>query len=214
MNSHFFSVRTFVMLVLVTSLGACATPITSMVDVAEGADPASFKTYAWVTSRPLLTDSADPTGLISPVNERRIRVSIEQELERKGYIKAPKASADIALSFNLGARDRVEVTNNYNSQGYQYYGFRNGFSRHGRRSSRFGFGVGSTPTVRHITEGTLVVDVFDNQQKQAIWHGAATKRLQRGEPGRELVDAAVETLLNQFPDSEVMSSMMQHETNT
>ena len=54
--------------------------------------------------------------------------------------------------------------------------------------------------MRTFTEGTLVVDVFDNHHKEAIWHGWATRRLSRGYTAPELIEEAVVTLFEQFPD--------------
>ena len=41
---------------------------------------------------------------------------------------------------------------------------------------------------------------FENTEKEAIWHGSATKRLSGEGATLELIDEAVMTLLAEFPD--------------
>ena len=36
---------------------------------------------------------------------------------------------------------------------------------------------GPSESVQTFTEGALVLDIFENTDKEAIWHGSATKRL-------------------------------------
>lgn len=211
-------------------VGACATPITTTVDATEKTDIGMFKTYAWISDEQLRSSDAGAHSLINPVNDRRIRESIDSELMRKGYHRVPLAKADLAVGFTLGTRDKVVVRNNYDHFGYRYFGYHNGFDRFNSRFSRFssfgrlnryGYGYGSgfgynaaIPTARVITEGTLVVDVFDNTEKEALWHGAATKRLSRSTNGSELISEAVDSLLGQFPDSTAMSDSMNGRTST
>ncbi len=49
-----------------------------------------------------------------------------------------------------------------------------------------------------------MVDIFENTEKEAIWHGSATKRLSRDNGTQELIDEAVTVLLAEFPDREAM----------
>ncbi len=218
MKTNTVRIKLLLVAFIVLGISACATPITSSVDTAQHADLGTFKTYAWITDRPLISSGTSHAQLLNPVNEDRIRSSIDEELGRKGYRKVSIEDADLAVAFSLGARDRVVVRNSYDDFGYRYYGFNSGFSRFGssyRRIGRFnrfsrfgGYGnFGPTTTIRTFTEGTLVVDVFDNMEKEALWHGAASKRISRKENGSELISEAVDTLLGQFPDSTAMAEM-------
>ena len=53
-------------------------------------------------------------------------------------------------------------------------------------------------------EGTLAVDIFENTDKEAIWHGSASKRLSRDNGTLELIDEAVTALLAEFPNRDAM----------
>ena len=147
--------------------------------------------------------------VINPLNEQRIRAAVESELAAKGYRQVPIDQADFVVAFSLGARDRVRVRQYYNDFGYRYHGFHRGFSRFNSfgRFGAFGPGYGSTVSVRTFTEGTLVVDIFENTHKEAIWHGSASKRLSRENGTAELIDEAVMALLAEFPNREAIAKM-------
>ncbi len=196
-------VRSMLSILAVLTMSACATTLKSTVDTADHANLNGFKTYAWIDDGRLFNSSTQAPEVVNPLNEQRTRTAITEELERKGYQQASLAQADFVVAFTLGARDRVQVQNYYDDLGYGYYGYHSGFSRFGRGFGGFGRGFGgfgrSSVSVRTFTEGTLVVDIFSN--KEAIWHGSATKRLSRTNGTRPLIDEAVATLFAQFPDS-------------
>jgi hypothetical protein len=65
----------------------------------------------------------------------------------------------------------------------------------------WGGGLGSTTTYEHdYTVGTVVVDVFDAQSKQAIWRGSAADALS-GKPGSNAkrTEAAISKMFDNFP---------------
>ncbi len=218
MNIVSLKIRTALSLLFVLSLSACATPLKSSVDVADNAEFGELKTYAWITDQPLFTSNAASPDVVNPLNEQRIRTAVEGQLENKGYQKVTIDQADFVVAFTLGARDRVRVTQYYNDFGYNYYGYHHGFSRFSRFGRFGGFnrfgrgfnGFGPSVSVQTFTEGTLVVDIFDNTENEAIWHGSASKRLSRDNGALELIDEAVTALLAEFPDREAMAEV----TNT
>ena len=203
MKSRVSRANVWLIALLALGISGCATTLKSTVDTAEHADLTAFKTYAWIPSQSLASDSRAP-ALINPINGDRIRASIDAELQRKGYRRVSLAEADLAVAFTLGARDRIRIRNDFDRLGYRHYGFYPGFSRFGFYGPRFG-SLGTTTSVRTFTEGTLVVDIFDNRQREALWHGAASKRLSTNDNGDELIPEAVATLLGQFPDRAMMS---------
>ncbi len=190
-------VRAMLSILAILTMSACATTLKSTVDTADHANLNGFKTYAWIDDGLLFNSSTQAPEVVNPLNLQRTRTAITEELERKGYQKASLAQADFVVAFTLGARDRIRAQNYYDDLGYGYYGYHSGFSRFGRGFG--GFGRNSV-SVRTFTEGTLVVDIFSN--KEAIWHGSATKRLSREDSTRQLIDEAVAALFAQFPDSE------------
>ena len=193
--------------VVVLTLSACASAIQSTVDVADQADFSNFQTYAWITDESLIARSDATSELGYPLNEQRTRAAVERELARKGYRKVSGTEADFVVSFTVGSRVRVQQY--YNDYGYSYRGYHHGFTRYGY--SRFGYPgyghYGSTASVYTFTEGSLVVDIFDNRSKEAIWHGSASKRLSRQDKDNatQLINQAIASLLIEFPDRNSVS---------
>jgi len=203
MNSVNSKIRTALSLLIVLGISACATTLKSTVDVADHAEFGELRTYAWITNQPMFVSNAASPEVVNPLNEQRIRTAVEEQLQNKGYQKVTIDQADFVVAFTLGARERVRVQQYYNDFGYNYYGYHHGFGRFGR-----GFGgFGPSVSVRTFTEGTLVVDIFENTEKEAIWHGSATKRLSRDNGTRQLIDEAVTTLLAEFPDRDAMAEV-------
>ena len=195
--------------VVVLTLSACASAIQSTVDVADQADFSNFQTYAWITDESLFARSDATSELGYPLNEQRTRAAVERELARKGYRKVSGTEADFVVSFTVGSRDRVRVQQYYNNYGYSYHGYHHGFTRYGYAGYGYpGYGnYGSTASVYTFTEGSLVVDIFDNRSKEAIWHGLASKRLSRKDKDNatQLIDQAIASLFIEFPDSNSVS---------
>jgi len=200
MNIVNLKIRTAISLLVVLTISACAAQLKSSVDVADHVEFGELRTYAWITDQSLFTSNAASPEVVNPLNEQRIRTAVEEQLQNKGYRKATIDQADFVVAFTLGARERVRVQQYYDDFGYRYYGYYHGFSRFGRGYNGFGRSV----SVRTFTEGTLVVDIFENTEKKAIWHGSATKRLSRDNGTRQLIDEAVTTLLAEFPDRDAM----------
>ncbi len=200
--------------VVVLTLNACASAIQSSVDVADQADFSNFQTYAWITDESLIARSDATSELGYPLNEQRTRAAVERELAHKGYRKVSGEEADFVVSFTVGSRDRVVVQQYYNNYGYSYHGYHRGFTPYGY--GRFGYAgygypgyghYGSTASVYTFTEGSLVVDIFDNRSKEAIWHGSASKRLSRKDKDNatQLIDQAIASLFIEFPDNNSVS---------
>ena len=193
--------------VVVLTLSACASAIQSTVDVADQADFSNFQTYAWITDESLIARSDATSELGYPLNEQRTRAAVERELARKGYRKVLGAEADFVVSFTVGSRVRVQQY--YNNYGYSYHGYHHGFTRYGYAGYGYpGYGhYGSTASEYTFTEGSLVVDIFDNRSKEAIWHGSASKRLSRKDKDNatQLIDQAIATLLTEFPDTSTVA---------
>ncbi len=188
------------------ALSACATAIKSTVDVADNADFAELNTFAWMTDQSTSEQRALSNHL-NPLHEQRIRAAVEAELERKGYGKAARDEADFVVFVRLAVTDRQQVREFYGGYGYNYYGYhpgyRHGYGRGFGHYRGYGYYPGlsrSSVYVQTVTEGDLVIDIFDNRSNEAIWHGSASKRLGRIDDAVELIDEAVTALLARFPD--------------
>ena len=201
--------KTFTVAAALLMLTACATTLSSNVDSVSDNRIDSFQTYAWLDGS-LSQSSLHAPEVVNPVNGDRIRRAIDQQLADKGYRQVDLADADFVVSAAIGANDEFRVRGFTNSVGLSSRGgfSRRGFGRRVGFANRAGFGRGfgrggSTIDVQEYTEGVLVLNVFETKSQEAIWHGSASKRLSKNFMAPELIDEAVTTLLEQFPDQSV-----------
>ena len=147
----------------------------------------TYRTFAWVSSDPLIRPlGAEPT--VSPLNIRRIREAIEAGLTARGFTEINDSpAADFALSFTVGARDRIEAQ----SYPVLYRGV-------------WGWGgmyYGPQMDVHSYREGVLSIDIFDGRTRQPVWHGSARKQITGADVSNPepAIKQAVAAILAKFP---------------
>lgn len=167
--------RFFILLAIVlTTVGCAATPrINSDFDPA--VDFSRLRTYSWAST-------AVPAGM-DPLLHQRIRDSIDRSLRAKRFDQA--SPGDFAITFTVGARDRVEVRD---------LGPYGRFYRDPWRWGRV-----REVEIRNNREGTLAIDIFDTQTQRPIWRGTATQDISRSRIDQPQIDAAVGAVLARFP---------------
>ena len=216
------ALKAFAVGAAILGLSACASTISHNVQTVEDNRINDLTTYAWLDGDFVLGNTSAP-DVINPINRNLVRAAINDELAAKGYKQVDRADADFIVAATLGANDQLQLRQNFNSVGFRgRSGFRGGFGRFGSRRSfgRFGGGFGrfggvggfNSVSLNQVTEGVLVLNVFENRTKEAIWHGAASKRLSKNFMAPELIDEAVTTLLEKFPDQEFSAEMMEVKT--
>lgn len=150
-------------------------------------DFSGYQSFTWVAESPLIQSESRRVE-ISALNVRRIRDAIEREFRAKGFEPvSDRDEADFAVSFTVGARDRIEVAD---------------YPPYYRGAWRW------TPPyywpnvdVYMYTEGMLAVDIFDNATREPVWHGWARKEVigadvRDPEPA---INEAVARILADFP---------------
>jgi hypothetical protein len=163
------------------ALAACATaPPTVQTDADPQTDFSRYRTYAWVYQGP-------PSGMSESLYEA-VRDSIDRQLAAEGF--APGDPGDFAVAFTVGARSKAAIED-FGPYGPFYPG------------DAFGYGWGvigySDIDVRNVTEGSLVIDIYDVKTRKPIWHGVATGSLGSRRAGAGEIDRAVSAVLAEFP---------------
>lgn len=179
--------------VLVAFALGCESPIHVTTDRDPDADFSGLTTYAWISPEPLIPQVAGRTQgpPISPIDDQRIRDAVAAELGSRGWKRLDSADeADLIVSYGLGSQERTEVYEVPDSGIYYHRGYRYG-----------GWYSGSTIRTQQVIEGTLTLEFFDRQSRQAVWVGWASKRLSRsGSADREqTIQTAIEKILADFP---------------
>ncbi|SNS30294.1 DUF4136 domain-containing protein [Sphingopyxis indica] len=169
--------RHLAILPVMLALAACANTPTVNYDADPSANFAAYKTYSWAYQKV-------PDG-VNPLIADRVRTSIDNSLAARGYTKADPG--DFAVGFTIGSRDRVEV-NDMGVYGPFY-----------RPWGGWGGWAGPQVDVRNVTDGTLVIDVYDTGTKSPVWHGTATQEVTKNSGSQENIDSAVNAVLAKFP---------------
>lgn len=101
--------------------------------------------------------------LISDMAVNRMNAVFTDELSRKGFeVVTDNADADMYLSWHLVTQEKTDVRS-YNSASYY-------------NCWRCGPTV-SDVSVRHFTEGTLIIDMVDPTIGQSVWRSTVQSRL-------------------------------------
>ena len=190
------------LLAQVVLISACASVTTPKVHTSSepGHDFSTYKTFTWATNPPMIAESEYN---IPAIAEKELTDAFKDSLTNKGYTFTDNESdADFAVSFTVGARDKIKVDSypvryyeNYQSwtwgQGYYYPVTR-------ERSINTGF---TDDKLSVYQSGSLAVDIYDVKKKRPVWHANGNKRLSKRDfatPGKGSF-AAASTLLASFP---------------
>jgi len=143
----------------------------------------SFKTYSLVKA-PQSKESRKG-AIRNPLLKKDILNQIKIIFSEKGYIEADsKENADFLVIFYTNIQNRK----NWVPPTY--------------RTGRWGRVWRTRPgRVVHYKEGTLVIDIVDNQQKELAWQGVGKDVLDRTNPENNFVSSARE-ILKDFPPEE------------
>lgn len=125
----------------------------------------------------------------NPLLDQRVTADVEAALNSKGWAGVPQGQGRAAVVVHAATKTR-----------HSYQTFYDGW---GGWRWRWG-GLGSSTTlVQDYKIGTVVVDIFDAQTKQAIWRGSATDALSDNQKDNsEATEAAVTKMFNDFPPAQ------------
>jgi hypothetical protein len=164
-------------------LAACASTPTVHTDSDPQANFGSYHTYSWLAK-------PDQQG-VPPLVSQRIVDSVNAQLHAKGWTEAP--NGQVALVAHVATQQKQTLDTMYAGPAFGGWGWGPGWYG--------GMGMGSATTqVRTYTVGTLILDMFDAQTKQAIWRGTASDTVPSSpEKLNAAVQAGVAEMFEDFP---------------
>lgn len=175
-------------------LSACSPAVYT--DTDPNFDFAPLRSFTWAKSPPVVTSGDYP---LSALAVSKMTSALKAEFERKGYRFVRSArQADFAVSYTLGARDKIELRH-YPAT------YTSGFGTWPWGGRYYGFGYRSPfPQTREVevTISTLGVDIFDTRTRRPIWHAETSRRIsnaERASPSDARILEAAATVLSQFP---------------
>ncbi len=165
-------------LLMLVGLALLAGTVLSAQDVRynfmPGTDFGKYHTYKWVS----IEGGSHP----NQIADAQIKSSVDSQLSAKGLTKTDSDKADLLIGYQV-AIDQEKQWNAYGMGGV-----------------RFG-GMGSA-TSSTISNGSLVLDMYDPTSKQLVWTGTATKTLNPSsnqEKNQKNLDKAMAKLLKNYP---------------
>jgi len=145
-------------------------------DYDKSTDFSRYHTYSWIKAQ-----GSDELW------SDRIKKDIDNELSAKGWSMIP-SGGDASVS-------ALGFTKNQQTLETFYNGFGGGWGWRG-----FGGPGLATTTVENTPVGTLMVDIFDSQNKKLIWRGTDSKALSdKPEHNEKKLEDTVQSMFKHFP---------------
>ncbi len=160
-------------------LGACAPAITVSSDQDPSQDFKDYKYFAWGPTeehRNTLYPMFD-----NELNRKRVRMAIEQELIKRGFIYHEK-QADFKVDFHIAITSKTAVDTYHPEQTTPW--------------------VTQQVEVFDYTEGTLVVHLVDSETNQLVWQGTAVSVLRpNSNQVEQRIIKAVSKIFENYPQA-------------
>ena len=177
---------------LATAAFACGGGMQVQTDYDPAVDFSGYSTFA------VLEEAGDQTA--PGFWDARIKIAMAQTLAAKGWrqVDAPE-QADVSVGYQLTTEQRSTlqtVSTGWGGYGYGYdYGWYDPYMGGGMSTS--------TTTERRYEVGTLIIAMFDQQEKKMIYtstgSGTIKERQMGPEEAQAEVDAVVERMFRGFP---------------
>ena len=146
-------------------------------------DFTKYKTYSY------LGWNEKSTILVNDFDKRRVEAAFADEFSKRN-MKFVQAGGDIEVSLFLVTEQKTATTA-YTDYYRPYGGYYRGY----------GWGGGYASTTYHqydYTEGSLVCDVFDGQEKKLVWQSVGSGTLS-DRPSSESIIRSVQKIMSQYP---------------
>jgi hypothetical protein len=140
------------------------------------ADFTKYKTYSWAK-----VDTPDPLW------NDRVKEAVDRALTAKGWSQVP-SGGDVSLVAAGTTREKPTLKTFYDGfDGWLWGGF-----------------ADATTYIEDYTVGTLVVDMFDTNNKRLLWRGSASDVLSgKPEKDEKKLEKAVSKMFEHFPPAEL-----------
>jgi hypothetical protein len=154
----------------VLAVSATAQKVQVEADRDERTDFAAIRTYSWLPSPPLKTETS-PDGVSDPtisheVLRPHIVSAIDRELTSRGLKKVDRGTSDVNVVYYAALS--VGVTAQQLGSYYQY-------------TTGWAMPLGPMPTssVQVFERGSIIVDVVSRRGNKAVWRGSVASNLNR-----------------------------------
>lgn len=183
-------IRGLAIAALVALLAACAAKPQIRTQTAPALDILKYQSFGFVEHPD--TDKAGYTTLVT----RYLKDAVTREMLARGYTQS--AQPDLLVNFTTGSKDKIE--------GDPWPDVGVGWGRWSR-----GWGWGGTfggRDIRTVTEGSLTIDVVDQQHKEVIWSGTAKGNVTSKDEKnpQSAIDKAVTAIFVKYPKQPLVAN--------
>jgi hypothetical protein len=172
----------------IIGISACSPKITVSYDYDKQADFTKYTTYSYYGW------AKGSEQVLNRFDQERIEDAVAAELNARGF-KYVESDGELTVSLFIQFDQKTGVNAYTNHYGGGPYGYRYG--------PGWGWGYGySTTTYQEYDYlvGTLVIDIFDHQQKSLIWQGVGSKTVDGDPDTREKnIQHAVKAIMANYP---------------
>jgi len=153
------------MALTILMISGCASKPTVYINEDPKANFGAYNTYGFPPEL-----STDKSGGYSSLLSQYLKTAVSQEMDSRGYTESE--NPDLKVNFYLHTQEKIKTSQTPTSSAY--YGYRGG--RYGTWGG-YGGGMGYETRVTQYTEGTLNVDLVDNQRDQLVWEAAMVGKI-------------------------------------
>jgi uncharacterized protein YceK len=159
-------------------------------DHAEDADFRRFRTFQY-------QHSSNTVAAASPLTHERIVAGLRRHMILAGFVEA-ESGADVVVTYHGSTDQQVEFRTTYTGGGSSW-----GSSQWGGRGSSRHVGLGmssSTTRPNTITQGTLVIDIWEVASNRLLWRSTVTGTLNPNpERNTANINEGIERAFRRFP---------------
>lgn len=160
-------------------------------DYDKKADFTKYKTYAFAGWQ------KDSDKQLNDFDKKRVLEALKSEFDARG-MSLVESGADATISIFIVLDNKTSTTAYTNYTGGMGYGMGRGWGM-----GYGGMGMGSATTTYSeddYTEGTLVVDMYDEASKSLVWQGVITKTVKEKPKKREKsIPKNIAKLMKEYP---------------
>lgn len=166
----------------------CSNKLTITSDYDKDADFSMYKTYSFYGW------AKNSDQVINQINQERFEKAVADEMAKRGYSYIEEGG-DLTVSLFIQFDQKKGVNAYTDHYSMNPYGYRYG--------PGWGWGYGYSTTRYHEYDylvGTLVIDIFDHQQKKLIWQGVGSQTVDDNPKNREYgIKRAVRGIMSKYP---------------
>jgi hypothetical protein len=167
---------------IIATITACSSGggVSVRTTVEPGASLSGLHTF-YVLTPPARAANATPLATNDPMLEnsitnRALRGDLTQAFQSRGYVAAPRQSADFVVAYYAGTKEKFDTTywGPTYDPGWRYsYRGRRGWAWPYYGAGYYGgpFYTGTTASVSSYTQGQVIVDVTDPRNNELLWRG-------------------------------------------